>query len=247
MAEIPENKKIPLSLTTFPKGGLSGYKLIKKSDDDYDIDWGLDENINLIKAGNNIHIDNENLKEGDVTISLSENYQNASGFVKKGVRTQLNNWNRNLDINNKFSLWQDPFEWTQDLYSVRRVIEFETTGLFSSTDSVSKKISIGLGFSTTSNYNSSTFGTVQSSDIVGVVDYDLHIKGTLTISSTGEIKSFLKLDIFDELGILISSHIKNDLIAINLSNQNINIALTGILNAGTGHSWNQKHTFLKLW
>jgi hypothetical protein len=175
--------------------------------------------------------------------SLLQAQSDFNSFIQKGVRTQLGDFNRPIGDINKSSLWQDVFSWNTSFYATRRIITAETSGRIVSDNANSKIFRVYWGIATTSNYNNSFYcdlalqmGTYTQADVI--------IKGTLTISSTGEVKAYLEASLFLNQLVINRQIAVATITGVNLQTTNLNMAFIGMMNIGGGHTWSQKHTYL---
>lgn len=183
-----------------------------------------------------------------VTRTPAQFRSDINSYLAKGVRSQTSDWSRTLDNTNKYGLWQDNFSWLSSYFSDKTIIKAETTARFESTQSLDKNLTIGWGIASSSgtiNYNDVTYCTCVVPLGSGVVDYNIQIVGTITISSTAEIKMCLQVQLMDG-----SNVIQNIVRFANVTDSNAmlnsdrRIAFTGILDTTGTHTWNQKQTLL---
>jgi hypothetical protein len=171
----------------------------------------------------------------------------VGSFIAKGVRSNVGDFTRTLDSTNDYSLWQDNFSWLSSYYDTKIIIEAQTTGRIQSTQSFDKVLSIGWGISSDNDFNSESYCTCNVPLGPGVVDYNVIINGTITITSTSELKMVLHVQIAN--GNVI---VQNIIRMVNLSasaamlNAAKNIAFTGKMDVTGTHTWSQRQTYLRL-
>jgi len=177
--------------------------------------------------------------------SLLQAQSDFNSFIQKGVRTQLGDWNRSIGTANKSSLWQDNFSWNTSFYSPRRIITAETSGTIVSYNTNAKIFRVYWGISTSADYNSSFYCdlSLQWGAIAGA-EADVLIKGTLTVTSSGEIKAYLEATLFSNQLIIDRQIAFATITGVNLQTTNLNMAFIGTMNIGGSHAWSQKHTYL---
>lgn len=178
----------------------------------------------------------------DRTISISSSYALDRFFLAKGVRTQANDWNRSLSNINVYGLWQDNFAWLNSYYASRVIIQSETTGRITSNQSLDKTLTLGWGISTDIDYAGEVYCTCVMNLGPGVIDYNVLIRGTITITSTSEIKLYLEGFILNGSEV-VDHKVRMITASVNLSSSNYNIAFTGLMSTTGTHEWYQKHTF----
>jgi hypothetical protein len=171
----------------------------------------------------------------------------VGSFIAKGVRTNSGDWSRTLDSVNDYGLWQSNFDWLSSYYDTRIIIEAQTTGNINSTNTADKQLTIGWGISTDTDFNGETYCTVNVPLGTGVVDYNVIINGTITITSTSELKMVLRVQIASgnsiEQNVMRMANVTTSAAMLNAAKK---IAFTGKMNVTGTHTWNQRQTYLRL-
>jgi len=175
----------------------------------------------------------------------------VGSFIAKGVRTNVGDYIRALDNVNDYSLWESNFTWlasySTDANNTRVIIEAQTTGRIQSNNTADKQLTIGFGISSDADFNSESYCGVNVPLGTGVVDYNVIINGTITITSTAELKMVIKVELADG-NIIVQNVMRmaNVSAAGAMLNANKNIAFTGIMNVTGTHTWSQRQTYLRL-
>ena len=177
--------------------------------------------------------------------SSAQTRSELGSFVAKGVRVNSGTYFRTIDATNRYALWQAPFSWLTAYYEVGRIITFETTGYVQSDLTTFKTLTIQLGISTSSDYNSSAYGSCILQWGTTTALTNVYVRGTITVTSTSELKLYIEASMWQG-SLVINNQISTATITDrNLSTTAFNISVTGIMNnVGTSNTWNQQHTYL---
>ena len=177
--------------------------------------------------------------------SLLQAQSDFNSFIQKGVRAQVGDWNRPIGTVNKSSLWQDSFPWNTSFYSPRRVMTAETSGTIVSDNTNAKIFRVYWGISTGSDYNNSFYCDLALQwGVIAGNEADVLIKGTMTVTSSGEVKAYLEATLFSNQLIIDRQIAVDTITGVNLQTTNFNMAFVGMMNVGGSHTWSQKHTYL---
>jgi hypothetical protein len=182
-----------------------------------------------------------------LTRTLQDFKFDVGSFIAKGVRSNAGDYTRTLDSVNDYSLWQDNFSWLSSYYATKIIIEAQTTGNITSTNVADKQLTIGWGISTDTDFNGESYCTVNVPLGVGTVDFNVIITGTITITSTSELKMVIQVQIAS--GNVITQNVMrmaNITAAGAMLNAAKNIAFIGKMNVTGTHTWSQRQTYLRL-